>query len=121
MGKRILVVDDSAIVRQTVCRTLDKAGYENITAVDGDDAFNLLKKEKVNMVITDLNMPNLDGFGLTKKLRQEQQTRFTPILILTTETDKEKKAQGKAAGATGWIEKPFKPEHLLKVIKMALG
>lgn len=121
MGRKILVVDDSATVRQTVSMTLDKAGYTHMTAVDGLDALRVLQNERVDMVITDLNMPNMDGFGLTRELRQNQKTRFTPILILTTETDPDKKVEGKSAGATGWIDKPFKPDHLLKVVRMALG
>lgn len=121
MQKRILVVDDSATIRQTVTMTLEKNGYQSISAVDGMDALKVLETEPVDMVITDLNMPNLDGFSLTRELRNQQTTRFTPIIILTTETDQEKKAQGKAAGASGWIEKPFKPVNLLKVVRLALG
>lgn len=121
MAKKILVVDDSATVRQTVRMALDKAGYANIAAVDGLDALKVLENESVDMVITDLNMPNLDGFGLTRELRQNQKTRFTPIIILTTETDQEKKALGKAAGASGWLEKPFNPNNLLKIVRLALG
>lgn len=121
MSKKILVVDDSATVRQTVAMTLDRNGYQSIPAVDGLDALNIVKGTSVDMVITDLNMPNLDGFGLTKELRKIQETKYTPIIILTTETDKEKKAQGKAAGASGWIEKPFQTKDLLKVVRLALG
>lgn len=121
MAKKILVVDDSATVRQTVRMALDKAGYATTAAVDGLDALKVLEDESVDMVITDLNMPNLDGFGLTRELRQNQKTRFTPIIILTTETDQAKKALGKAAGASGWLEKPFNPNNLLKIVRLALG
>jgi two-component system chemotaxis response regulator CheY len=121
MLKKILIVDDSATVRQTVSITLDKNGYKSLSAVDGQDALKVLEKEVVDMVITDLNMPNLDGFGLTKELRNGSKTRFTPIIILTTETDSDMKAKGREVGASGWIEKPFQAINLIKVVRMALG
>jgi len=121
MKKRILIVDDSATIRTAVAMTLDKNGYQTVSAVDGIDALDKISNTDVDMVITDLNMPNMDGFSLTKALRENQKTKFKPIIILTTETDNEKKLQGKKAGASGWIEKPFQANNLIKVVRMALG
>ncbi|MBN1931968.1 MAG: response regulator [Desulfobacterales bacterium] len=120
MSKVILTVDDSASVRQMVSFTLKQAGYDVLESVDGQDALNKLTANQVNMLITDLNMPNLDGIGLIKKVRAESRYKFMPIIMLTTESQEEKKAEGKAAGATGWIVKPFNPEQLLAVIKKVL-
>jgi two-component system, chemotaxis family, chemotaxis protein CheY len=116
----ILTVDDSASIRQMVSFTLRIAGYEVIEAVDGMDALSKLNGTKIHLIITDLNMPNLDGIGLIRKVRTNPIYRFIPILMLTTESQEEKKILGKAAGATGWIIKPFKPEQLLAVIKKVL-
>ncbi len=121
MGKVIMAVDDSASVRQMVSFTLQTAGYEVITAVDGRDALGKLNGRGINMVITDLNMPNLDGIGLIRQLRGEARYKFIPIIMLTTESQVEKKQAGKAAGATGWIVKPFQPEQLVAVVKKVLG
>jgi two-component system, chemotaxis family, chemotaxis protein CheY len=121
MGKRIMTVDDSASVRQMVSFTLKDAGYEVVEAVDGKDAFAKIQASPANMVITDLNMPNLDGIGLIRTLRGHPSFKFTPIIMLTTESQDSKKQEGKAAGATGWIVKPFKPEQLLAVVKKVLG
>lgn len=118
--KRIMTVDDSATIRQMVALTLRDAGYEVIEAVDGRDALERLAKESVDMLITDLNMPNLDGVGLIRAVRQDPANRFIPIIMLTTESHDSKKQEGKAAGASGWIVKPFKPEQLLGVVKMVL-
>ena len=118
--KRIMTVDDSATIRQMVALTLRDAGYEVVEAVDGVDALERLAKESVDMLITDLNMPNLDGVGLIRAVRQDQANRFIPIIMLTTESHDSKKQEGKAAGASGWIVKPFKPEKLLGVVKMVL-
>ncbi len=120
MGKTIMTVDDSASVRQMVSFTLKKAGYEVIQACDGKDALGKINGASINMVITDLNMPNLDGIGLIKKIRSNSAFRFIPIIMLTTESQDSKKAEGKSAGATGWIVKPFKPEQLLAVVKKVL-
>jgi two-component system chemotaxis response regulator CheY len=121
MGKVIMTVDDSASVRQMVSFTLQQAGYEVITAADGKDALAKLNGAALNMVITDLNMPNLDGIGLIRQLRAQPKYKFIPIVMLTTESQNEKKMEGKAAGATGWIVKPFKPEQLVAVVKKVLG
>jgi len=121
MSKIIMTVDDSSSVRQMVSFTLRGAGYETVEAVDGKDALSKLANSPVNMVITDLNMPNMDGIELIRQLRGQSSCRFIPIVMLTTESQVEKKQEGKAAGATGWIIKPFKPEQLLAVVKKVLG
>ena len=121
MGKTIMTVDDSASVRQMVCFTLKQNGYQVLEAVDGKDALAKLAGTKVDMVITDLNMPNLDGIGLIKGVRAIPNLRFIPLIMLTTESQESRKAEGKAAGATGWIVKPFKPEQLLAVVKKVIG
>ena len=118
--KKIMTVDDSATIRQMVALTLRDAGYEVVEAVDGCDALERLAQTPVDMLITDLNMPNLDGVGLIKAVRQQPANRFIPIIMLTTESHDSKKQEGKAAGASGWIVKPFKPEQLLGVVRMVL-
>lgn len=120
MAKTILTVDDSISIRQMVAFTLKNAGYEVLEAIDGLDAITKLNSSQVNLIITDLNMPNLDGIELIKQVRKNPIHRFVPVLMLTTESHDEKKAAGKAAGATGWIVKPFKPEQLLAVVKKVL-
>lgn len=121
MAASILAVDDSASMRQMVSFTLKGAGYEVIEAADGVEALRLAKGKPVNLVITDVNMPNMDGISLIKELRALPAYRFTPLLMLTTESGAEKKQQGKAAGATGWIVKPFNPDQLLNTVKKVLG
>jgi len=122
MAKVIMTADDSASVRQMVSFTIKQNGYEVIEAVDGQDALTKLATQKVDMLLTDLNMPNLDGIGLIKGVRAGSSlNKFIPIVMLTTESVDSKKAEGKAAGATGWIVKPFKPEQLIAVIKKVLG
>lgn len=121
MGKIIMTADDSASVRQMVGFTLKAQGYEVIEASDGKDALLKLGKQKVDMLITDLNMPNLDGIGLIKGARALPACKFIPIIMLTTESQESKKQEGKAAGATGWIVKPFNPEQLLAVVRKVLG
>lgn len=120
MSQVILAVDDSASMRQMVGFILQNAGYVVVEAVDGQDALTKIDGTSVQMVITDLNMPNLDGIGLIRALRAHPSYRFVPIVMLTTESQAERKAQGKEAGATGWIVKPFKPEQLLAVVKKVL-
>lgn len=120
MAKTILTVDDSASVRQMVTFTLKGAGYSVVEAVDGEDGLTKLNSNDIGMVITDLNMPKLDGIGFIKKIRANPKTKFIPVIMLTTESQAEKKQDGKAAGATGWIVKPFKPEQLLDVVKKVL-
>ena len=117
----ILAVDDSASMRQMVVMTLKGAGYDVVEAVDGAAALQLAKSKSFNLVLTDVNMPKMDGITLTRELRALPAYKFTPILTLTTESGADKKQEGKAAGATGWIVKPFKPEQLLAVVKKVLG
>jgi two-component system chemotaxis response regulator CheY len=123
MAHVILTVDDSASIRQVVRFTLCAAGYTVIEAVDGKDAVAKLAKltTPVNLVITDLNMPNLDGIGLIRHVRAIPACKGIPILMLTTESQESRKLEGKAAGATGWIVKPFAPEKLVGVVKKVLG
>lgn len=121
MAKVIMTADDSASIRQMVTFTLKQSGYEVVEAVDGQDALVKLSSQKVDMLITDLNMPNLDGIGLIKGVRGGTLNKFIPIVMLTTESQDSKKGEGKAAGATGWIVKPFKPEQLVAVVKKVLG
>ncbi len=120
MAKTILTVDDSATVRQMVKFTLSTAGYSVIEAVDGQDALAKLASP-VNLVITDLNMPNLDGIGLIRGVRANPSCKGIPIIMLTTESQESRKQEGKAAGATGWIVKPFTTQQLLAVVKRVLG
>ena len=115
--KKILSVDDSASVRQMVSFTLRKAGYEMGEACDGRDALTKARQQKFDMIITDLNMPNLDGIQLIAALRSLQGYAFIPILMLTTESQPEKKDAGRKAGATGWIVKPFNGDQLLSVVE----
>ncbi len=117
----ILAVDDSASMRQMVSFTLKGAGYTVVEAVDGLDALNKAKSQAFDCVVTDVNMPNKDGISLIKDLRALPNYKFTPMLMLTTESGMDKKQQGKDAGATGWIVKPFNPDQLLKTIKKVLG
>lgn len=117
MTKKILTVDDSKTMREMVSFTLKGAGYEVVEAEDGKAALSALNGIKVDAVITDLNMPNMNGFELIKALRADPNYKFTPILMLTTEGDGSKKEEGKAAGATGWIVKPFSPDKLVDVMK----
>jgi two-component system, chemotaxis family, chemotaxis protein CheY len=121
MAKLIMTADDSASVRQMVSFTLKQGGYEVVEAVDGKDALQKLASQKVDMLITDLNMPNLDGIALIRGTRALPLCKFIPIVMLTTESQDSRKQEGKAAGATGWIVKPFKPEQLMAVVKKVLG
>ena len=118
---KIIAVDDSASMRQMVGFTLKGAGHEVFDASDGVEALKLAKEQQsVDLVISDINMPNMDGISLIKELRQLPNYKFTPILMLTTESGTDKKMEGKAAGATGWIVKPFNPEQLLATISKVL-
>lgn len=117
----ILAVDDSASMRQMVAFTLKGAGHTVTEASDGAEALNLAKGKTFDLVLSDVNMPNMDGISLTKELRSLPAFKFTPILMLTTEAGLDKKQDGKAAGATGWIVKPFNPDQLLSTIKKVLG
>jgi two-component system chemotaxis response regulator CheY len=120
MAVTILAVDDSASMRQMVSFTLKHAGYEVIEAADGVDALEYARNNSVNLVLTDVNMPRMDGISLVRELRQLSAYKFTPMLVLTTESGPEKKMQGKQAGATGWLVKPFNPEKLLATIAKVL-
>ncbi len=117
----ILAVDDSASMRQMVTFTLKSAGYDVVEASDGQEALQLAKSKTFNLVLTDLNMPNMGGLALVRALRELPAYKFTPLLTLTTEATADKKQEGKEAGATGWIVKPFNPEQLLGVVKKVLG
>jgi len=112
MAKTILVVDDSASLRQVVGIALTGAGYEVVEAVDGKDALTKLDGRKVHLIISDVNMPNMDGITLVKEIKQLANYKFTPIIMLTTEAEESKKQQGQAAGAKAWVVKPFKPEQM---------
>lgn len=117
MGKTILIVDDSASMRQLVTFALKSAGYDVIAAVHGKDAMAKLGEAKVEMLITDLNMPEMDGIELIRNVRRNPSSKFTPIVMLTTESQDARKQEGKLAGASGWLVKPFKPEELVDVVK----
>jgi two-component system, chemotaxis family, chemotaxis protein CheY len=118
--KKILAVDDSASIRQMVGFTLKTAGYDVTDAVDGKDGLAKANKEKFDMIITDLNMPNMDGIGMITEIRKLPGYSFVPILMLTTESQAEKKDAGRKAGATGWIVKPFNSEQLTLVMQKLL-
>lgn len=117
----ILAVDDSASMRQMVSFTLKAAGYTVIEAVDGQDALEKSASRGFDLVLTDQNMPRLDGLGLTRKLREHPNFRSTPILILTTESSDQMRQAGRGAGATGWLVKPFDPAKLISVVRKVLG
>jgi len=117
----ILTVDDTASMRQMISFTLNSVGHEVLQAADGREALSILQNKKVDLVITDVNMPNMDGITFVKSLRELIDYKFTPILMLTTESQDAKRQQGKTVGATGWIVKPFNPEQLLNVVKKVLG
>ena len=121
MAKQILTADDSVSIRQMVSFTLKQAGFDVLEAVDGKDAISKIENgAEVHMLITDLNMPHVDGIELIKHVRGKAQCKFIPIIMLTTESAEEKKMAGKAAGATGWIVKPFTPEQLVAVVMKVL-
>ena len=117
---RILTVDDSNSIRRLVAETLQTAGHEVVQAKDGTEGLEKASAAKVDLVISDVNMPGMDGITLVKRLREIPGYRFVPLLILTTELDPEKKRQAKLAGATGWLVKPFNPEQLLATIRKVL-
>ncbi len=117
MTKTIMAIDDSASIRQVVSITLKKAGYEVIEASDGRDALSRLNGQKVHLIVCDVNMPNMDGITFLKEIRQIPAYKFTPIIMLTTESQEAKKQEGKAAGAKAWVVKPFKPEQMLAAIE----
>lgn len=116
MGKLIMIVDDSASLRQVVGISLKSAGYDVIEACDGKDALSKLTGQKVHLIVSDVNMPNMDGITMVKEIKKMGSYKFTPIMMLTTESDTEKKMAGKAAGAKAWLVKPFQPPTLLNAV-----
>lgn len=117
----IMTVDDTASMRQMISFTLNSAGHDVIQACDGEEAIKAAKDKKMDLLIVDVNMPKMNGIELVKQLRAMQDYKFTPILMLTTESQNSKRQESKTAGATGWIVKPFNPEQLLNVVKKVLG
>lgn len=117
MAKTIMIVDDSASLRQVVGIALKGAGYDVIEGSDGKDALTRLKGQKIHLIISDVNMPNMDGISFVKAVKQMPTYKFTPIIMLTTESQDEKKREGQAAGAKAWLVKPFRPELLLGAVQ----
>ena len=120
MGHCILTVDDSSTMRQMITFTLTGSGFDVLEAKDGVEALEVAKGKKLSLIITDVNMPRMDGITLVQRLRALPEFKFTPILMLTTESDASMKQKGKEAGATGWIVKPFSPEKLLDVVNKVI-
>lgn len=118
--KTVMTVDDSASIRQMVSFVLKGAGYDVVQAVDGLDALSKLKGQELHLILSDINMPKMDGLEFTRRLRAMPEYRFVPVVLLTTESHPEKKQEGKVAGATGWIVKPFSPDQLLAVAKKVM-
>jgi two-component system chemotaxis response regulator CheY len=116
MGKTVLVVDDSSSVRQVVGIALKGAGYEVLEASDGRDALGKLDGRKVNLIISDVNMPNMDGITFIKEVKKLSAYKFTPIMMLTTVSEEAKKQEGRAAGAKAWVVKPFKPDQMVSAV-----
>lgn len=116
MAKTILIVDDSASIRQVVGIALKSAGYDTIEAVDGKDALSKLNGQKIHLIISDVNMPNMDGITFVKEAKKIPDYKFTPIIMLTTESQEGKKMEGQAAGAKAWVVKPFQPAQMLAAV-----
>ncbi len=116
MGKSILIVDDSASVRQVVSIALKGAGYDVIEGCDGKDALTKLNGQKIHLIISDVNMPNMDGITFVKEVKKLPNYKFTPIIMLTTESQEGKKQEGQAAGAKAWVVKPFQPAQMLTAV-----
>lgn len=121
MAKTIMIVDDSASVRQVVGIALRGAGYEVVEGSDGSDALKKLDGRKINLIISDVNMPNMDGITFIKEAKKLASYRFTPIVMLTTESQEAKKREGQAAGAKAWVVKPFQPSQMLAVVSKLVG
>lgn len=121
MAKTILAVDDSGSLRQMVAFSLQSAGYNVVQAVDGQDGLNKARERTVDLVLTDQNMPVMDGLTMIRTLRELGSYQNVPILMLTTESSDEMKARGKAAGANGWLVKPFDPKRLIEVVQKVIG
>lgn len=116
MAKTILIVDDSASLRQVVTIALKGAGYDVLEACDGKDALSKLTGQKIHLMISDVNMPNMDGITFVKEVKKLPNYKFTPIIMLTTESQADKKAEGQAAGAKAWVVKPFQPQQMLDAV-----
>lgn len=116
MSKTVMIVDDSASLRQVVSMTLKGAGYEVVEACDGRDALGKLGGQKVHLVISDVNMPNMDGLTFVREMKKNPTYKFTPVIMLTTEAGEEKKAAGQSAGARAWVVKPFQPQQMLAAV-----
>jgi two-component system chemotaxis response regulator CheY len=116
MAKTIMIIDDSASLRQVVAIALKGAGYDVIEAADGRDALNKLTGVKINLIICDVNMPNMDGITFVKEMKALANYKFTPVIMLTTEGSEEKKFAGQAAGARAWVVKPFRPDQMLDAV-----
>jgi two-component system chemotaxis response regulator CheY len=117
MAKTIMVVDDSASLRQVVGIALKGAGYDVLEGCDGKDALSKMTGQKIHLIISDVNMPNMDGITFVKAVKQLPNYKFTPVIMLTTESQESKKAEGQAAGAKAWVVKPFKPEQMLGAVQ----
>jgi two-component system chemotaxis response regulator CheY len=120
MAKTVMIVDDSSSLRQVVCIVLKGAGYEVLEAADGDDAVAQLDGRKVDLIISDVNMPRMDGITLVKEIKKLPDYKFTPIMMLTTVSDEDKKREGQAAGAKAWLVKPFVPAQMLTAVMKVL-
>jgi two-component system chemotaxis response regulator CheY len=116
MSKTVMIVDDSGSFRTVLKLSLQKAGYGVVEAVDGKDACVKLNGQKLNLIVCDVNMPNMDGLSFVRHLKTTSQYKFTPVIMLTTESQESKKAEGKAAGAKAWITKPFQPSQLVDAV-----
>jgi two-component system, chemotaxis family, chemotaxis protein CheY len=121
MAKTIMIVDDSASLRQVVGITLKRAGYDVVEAGDGKQALERLTGQKINLIISDVNMPNMDGISFVRAARQLPAYRFTPVIMLTTEVSEEKKQAGREAGAKAWVVKPFQPEQMLMAVSKLIA
>ncbi|RLT90452.1 MAG: two-component system response regulator [Alcanivorax sp.] len=121
MAKTIMIVDDSASLRQVVSIALKGAGYEVVEAVNGQDALGKLDGRKINLVVSDVNMPVMDGISFVKEMKKMPSYKFTPVIMLTTEGSDDKKKEGQLAGAKAWIVKPFQPDQMLKAVSMLIA
>ena len=121
MSKTILIVDDSSSVRSVVGIALKSAGYDVIDACDGKDALSKMTGQKIHLIVSDVNMPNMDGISFVKAVKKLPNYKFTPICMLTTEAEESKMQEGKAAGAKAWVIKPFQPPKLLNVVSKLIG
>ena len=120
MNKTALIVDDSSTMRQMIAFILQNAGFTVMEGCDGQDALTHLSGQRLSLIITDLHMPRMDGIAFTREVRMRAEYKFTPLLVLTTSSEEEQKRAGQAAGATGWIVKPFDPQYLLQIVSRVL-